>query len=308
MTENSLIIILISAVFFSIQGICVRRAVYITKESFTSTATSTFLGVIFFAASVSVSGEWSKLWSLSGQGVILLGAAGIIHFVAGRLLVYNAFRLIGANKAGALSRTNPIYAVMFGVIFLNESLTIFLVLGVLCIVTGAVLIGLEKESVSGVGRSGFSSTEAKGILAALGGAVCFGTSAVLIRPVVEEVGSPFIGAFVSYVAASVVMAFFFVKRGNRQQMARLRLFPSAIIYLMTGGISISIAQLLKYTALVYSPASIVVPLLSISVLFAFFLSLLINRKIEVFTLKVISGILCVLAGTFIIFYWPGLAL
>ena len=302
MMENGLIITLISAVFFSLQGIFVRRVVYITKESFTPTATSVFLGVVFFAASISVSGEWSKLWSLSGQGVILLGAAGIIHFVAGRSLVYNAFRLIGANKAGALSRTNPIYAVMFGVIFLNELLTISLILGVLCIVTGAILIGLEKESVSGVGHSGFSGTEAKGILAALGGAVFFGTSAVLIRPVVEEVGSPFIGAFVSYAAASVVMAFFFVKRGNRQQMARLHLFPSAIIYLLAGGILISVAQLLRYTALVYSPASIVVPLLGTSVLFTFFLSLLINRKIEVFTIKIISGIVCVLAGTFLTFY------
>jgi len=259
-----------------------------------------FIGIPFFAVALFVSGEWHKLWFVSGQALILLGVAGIIHFIVGRLLSYNAYRLIGANKATPFTMTNPFYTLILGVFFLNESLTVFLILGMLCIFTGAALITIEKKSVSEKGQGGFFNAEVKGILAALGGAICWGITPVLIKPAVGEIGSPLVGAFVAYVTASIVMAFFFFRRQHREQMVQLPLL-AALVPLVIGGIFAATGQLFNYTALGYSPASMVTPLLSTHVLFVFLFSFLLNRDIEVFTPRVISGMVATIIGTFLLF-------
>jgi drug/metabolite transporter (DMT)-like permease len=232
---------------------------------------------------------------------MLLGVAGIIHFVAGRLLAYNSYRLIGVNKATVLVRTSPLYTVILGFLFLSETLTIFLIFGVLCIFAGVVLVGTERKGVSQEEQRGDSGTEVKGIITALGGALCWGITPVLIKPAVEEIGSASVAAFVSYIAASIVMALFLFRRQHREQLVQPR-FLTALIPIIIGGIFVSLAQLLNYAALIYSPASMVAPLISTNVLFILLLSFLFNRNIEVFTLKVILGMVAVALGAFLICY------
>ena len=60
-------------------------------------------------------------------------------------------------------------------------------------------------------------------------------------------------------------------------------------------------QLLFYNALGKSPANIIAPLISIEIIFIFLLSLVVNRRIEVFTLKVALGMAAAVAGTFLLF-------
>lgn len=60
-------------------------------------------------------------------------------------------------------------------------------------------------------------------------------------------------------------------------------------------------RLLLYTALKYSPASVVTPIRGTQVLFVFFLSFLVNRRIEVFTWKIFIGIVVTVLGTFLLF-------
>jgi len=299
--EKGLIFALVAAVSFAAGMVYVRKAGSQTGESFTGAAVSVFIGLPFFAASVFYSGEWDKLWFISGRDFILLGAGGVVHFVAGRLLSYNAFRLIGANKSGAFIRTAPFYTVIFGVIFLNESFTVFIILGVLCIVGGALLVSTERQSVGEEKQGRVAGAELKGILAALGGAFCWGISPILIKPGVEAIGSPFAGALVSYIASSAVMAFFLFRQQHRQQMAQLR-SVSNLTPLVIGGIFVAIGQLLNYTALSYSPASVVTPLLGTHVLFVYLFSFLLNRDIEVFTVKVVLGMLATALGAFLLFW------
>ena len=295
--EKGLILALLAAVSFGASTILVRKASAEAGESFTATATSVFIGIFFFAIAISFTGEWDKLFSISGRASILLGAAGIIHFVIGRSLGYNAYRLIGANKANPFITTNPFYAVILGVLLLKESITVYLVLGVLCIFAGAALITTEKKSVSKEQR-GFFRTEVKGILAALGAAICWGISPVLIKPALGEIGSPLVGAFVSYATASIVMAFLLFRRQHREQIVRLPLI-TVLIPLIISGIFTSAGQLFCYVALSYSAVSVVTPLASTQALFACIFSFLFNRQIEVFTPKVILGMVATVTGTFL---------
>ena len=74
------------------------------------------------------------------------------------------------------------------------------------------------------------------------------------------------------------------------------LLPMALAAVFTAS-----GQLLYFTALGKSPASVVTPLLSIQILFIFLFSFLVNRKIELFTPKVIIGMAATVAGTFLLF-------
>ena len=232
--EKGLILALFAAVSFAVGIIIVRKVVARVGESFTATVTSVFIGVPFFAVALFFTGEWDKLWSVSWRAFMLLGVAGIIHFVIGRLLGYNAYRLIGANKAVPFTMTSPFYAVILGVLLLKEPVTVFLILGVLCIFTGAALITTETKSVSETRQKGLFSADVKGILAALGAGICWGITPVLIKPAIGEIGSPLAAAFISYIIASLVMAFLFFRRQHREQISKLPLV-TVIIPLIIGG-------------------------------------------------------------------------
>jgi drug/metabolite transporter (DMT)-like permease len=297
--DTGLVLALIAAVSFAAGIVMVRKTAGEAGESFSVTAISIFIGIPFFAIAILISGEWSKLLNISWHALALLGSAGIIHFIIGRLLGYNSFRLIGANKATPFTMTNRFYTVLFSILFLGESVSVWLWLGVCLMFGGAALVTTEKQSFAGE-KKRLTKAEVKGILLALGAALCWGVTPVLIKPGVEEIGSSVAGAFVSYVTATVVMLALLLDRPRRKQLTQLPVKKS-ILPMVLAGVFTATGQLLYYSALGRSLASVVTPLLSIQVIFIFFFSLLLNRKIELFTPKVIIGMLATVGGTFLLF-------
>ena len=283
---------LLSAAIFAVAQVLIRRGVYQAEESSTGAAISVFIGTPTFLLIFPFTANWDRLWFLSWQGFILLGTVGIIQFVLGRYLLFSGIRLIGANKTGAIVRTNTLFAVFFAVIFLHESLTPLLILGILCIMFGAGLVSFER---------GESATrlQAKGVLFGLGSALSTGLSTVLIKSAMAEVNSPYVAAFVSYIVAFFLWAILLFHQRQRNQL--LQLPRSSLIILSIAGIFALVGQLLKYAALNYSPVSVVQPLLGTIVLFILFFSFIVNRDIDVFTWRIFTGILVVATGTFLLF-------
>ena len=286
------VLALMATVSLAISQVLIRRGVYHTEEAFTATVITVFVSTIPFLFIIPLTGDWNRLWSLSWQGFVLLGAAGIVHFVIGRYMIFDSIRLIGANKATPLGRTHALFAVLFGIILLHEPLTVPLIPGALFIVGGATLVSFKREV-------GISNAQTRGILLGLGSGSCAGVSAMLIRLAMAEIGSPYAAAFISYVAASLIMAVLLCHRKLRVQLFQLT--RSSLYILVIAGIFSLAAYLLRYAALGYSPISVVQPLMATGVLFVFFLSFVLNRKIDVFNWRVIAGILFVVAGTFLLF-------
>ena len=129
--ETGLILALISAVLFAIGIVMVRKAAGNAGEAFTVTAISIFVGIPLFAVVISVSGGWSSLQNVSVKALLMLAAAGLIHFVIGRLLAYDAFRIIGANKATPITQVSPIFTLLLSWLILDENTTAFIIFGAL---------------------------------------------------------------------------------------------------------------------------------------------------------------------------------
>jgi uncharacterized membrane protein len=140
--ETGAIYSLISALAFAITQVMVRRATHQSEESFTAMAATLFVGAPLFLVIVVASGTWRDLWAFSWQGFVYFAAAGILQFVGSRFMYFSAIRLIGANMTVAASRISVLISVIFGILFLHESVTPALVTGALLIMFGAMLVSI----------------------------------------------------------------------------------------------------------------------------------------------------------------------
>jgi len=175
-----------------------------------------------------------------------------------------------------------------------------LVLAVLLVFGGIILIStMGNSKAEQPGMPGGSLV--KGVLAALAAALFWGISPFLIKLGLKEVESPLLATFVSYAASSVVIGVSLFYPKNSENLRRLT--RPAIIPIIIAAVSISAAQILRYWALNYSRVSLVEPLIySMTSLFIFPLSFLINREIETFNLRIIMGAILIVVGVFLIFW------
>jgi drug/metabolite transporter (DMT)-like permease len=295
---SGLIFALLSAACLGGAAVLTKKGTFRAGESSSAVSVTTFLGALIFTVILFVSGEGDKLGALSWQGTALLGGAGVVHFVIGRSLNFYSIHTIGANRSGPLLNTNILFAVMFGVVLLNETLILPLILGILFIAVGVTLVSLSGRDGSTRMRPG--GTLIGGILAALVAGLSFGASSLLIKVGLRGIDSPLIGTFVSYIAASSVLgARLILHPKSRYQMKQLN--RSSLTPILLAGTVVSIAQLFRYIALDYSPVSIVSPLFATVSLFTLIFSFLVNRSIEAFNLKIITGTLAVIVGAFFVF-------
>lgn len=299
MMDAGLILALISAVSFAIGIVMVRKAAGMAGEAFTVTAMSIFAGIPLFIVAISAGNGWNSLGNISVKAAVMLAAAGIIHFVLGRLSGYEAFRLIGANRATPITQISPIITLFLSWIFLHEQPTYFIAFGAFLMVSGVVLISQERRSLSGQKKMP-GREEIKGVLLSLSAALCWGITPVLIKPSVEEIGSAAVGNIVSYLAAGLGICLLLFKARRRSDFSRLSLKKN-ILPMFLAGLFTAAGQLFYFMALQRSPANIVTPLVSIEVLFIYIISYFANRHGEVFTVKVALGMIAMVVGTFLLF-------
>lgn len=292
-----LVLALFSGSFNCLSSIFVRRGMYHSGESFSPLPISNFAGTIFFGLGVLILGQTNQLVSLSWLGFSSLAAAGVLHFIIGRLLGYTGIRLLGANRANPITTSNILVSALLGIVFLGESVSIYLVLAILLIFGGIILINIRVDS----DKQDISKGDlTKGLLATLGGALCWGSSPALVKIGLQEVSSPIVATFISYAAAFIVAGLLLIHRGNREKLWRLK--RDALIPIGMSSVSVSAAHLLRYTAISFSPISLVQALsMSVNGLLVFPLSFLMNRKIEVFNLRIIGGAVIVISGVLLIF-------
>ena len=255
-------------------------------------AMTLFIGTPLFILIMYLSGEWRHLLALTGRSILLLSAAGIVHFVLGTQLFYGAIHALGANKAVSITRTNILFSVLFGVVLLREDVTVLLISGALLIMAGATLVSLGKEG-------GSHRFPVRGVVFALGAALSMAASATLIRPAMQEFPHIFAATFVSFIASFVTMAVFVAfNRNYRTQM--IEQAHKTIFLLLGVTASMLVGHLLRFAALNYSPVSVVQPLQGTIAVFVLLLSWLINRRIDVFGWRVLVAIALVAAGAFLV--------
>ena len=294
-----LVFALFSGISFATSNIYVRQGVHRSGEAYSIIPIFALLGTVGFGAMVIIMGELGYLGSLSWLGVSALSVAGVIHFILGRICAYTGIRLIGANRTVPIFSSSILIAALLGIFLMGEPLTVSIIVAVLIILSGIILIGRTGNSTSDK-LAMPQGHLVKGILAALGAALCWGVSPVLVKIGLKEVASPWVATFISYAASLVVISTTLFYGKNTEKLRRLNRF--SLLPIIYAAVAVAIAQIFRYNALNYSFISAVEPtIMSTNSLLVFPLSFLINRQIEAFNLKIILGSVAIVAGVSLIF-------
>ncbi|HEU0074504.1 MAG TPA: DMT family transporter [Dehalococcoidia bacterium] len=304
------LIAVLSALSFSLSDVSVRRGVARIPASLGAFVTI-LLGVPLFAFAALVTGQLLRAGDLSGSGYLLLAAAGIVHYVAGRFFNYSAIGAIGAARSSPIQSLTLPYSVLVAYFTLDEGVTTGMAIGMGLILLGPAIIVERRSAPVQVlapelaietppseepsAEEHFELRQAEGYLFAFAGAICYGSSPVLIRAALEDAsGLSILGGFVSYIAAAALLLATLLVPGRRYFAAAFsvpvfRAFAPA-------GFFVFMAQMLRFIALSLASVAVVATLLRFAGLFTLMLSWWFNRSLERITWRVVAGVVMSLAG------------
>jgi len=125
----------LSAVFIkaAMSSVSVKTATVVSLIS--STVVTMIFALIFHSKEILALSPMAFLWFI---------LAGLITFLGGRLLNFQAINLVGASKASAVVSATPLFAAILAVTFLNETVNLMLGIGTMMIVTGIALVVIQE--------------------------------------------------------------------------------------------------------------------------------------------------------------------
>ncbi len=288
---------IITAFTFATSIFVLRRAVLNVSDATVGAVITVAIGLPFFLLVLVALGQVKSIVSLPWQSYAWLSAAGIVHIVVSRSLLYRSVQLYGANVSQVLINSSPIFAIIFGVSLLGEPLTWNLAIGAVLIVGGLIVVSLNPQMFRS-GQGLFSGIPRKAFLLGTSVGLCSGISPILVKIGLGGQTSPVVGVFISYTAAIVILSLSLVNRDRRLALSNMKIRTIGLFIL--SGLLVGTAQLARYTALSMAPASKVAPIFAIYPVFLLTLSFLFNRKLEVFSVPVIAGTIAVIIGAILI--------
>ena len=136
------ILALLAAACWGLSAILVRLGVQSLRPT-TGTWMSLIPGMILMMTLAAMF-NLDDIKSLRAIAFFWFGLSGLFNFALGRLLNATSIQLAGVARATPLFSTAPLFATIFAIIFLGESITVWLLLGTLTVVAGIALITSEQ--------------------------------------------------------------------------------------------------------------------------------------------------------------------
>ncbi len=296
-----------SAFSFSVNSILIRRGLADAGATAAQGAFITvLLGVPFGFVAVVVTGQIFNFDQIPLSSFLLLAGAGIVHFCIGRYCNYRSIAAIGASRTVTIQAIAVPYSIVMAIVLLGERPTLFMYVAIALILASPFLmIDRRKRPVPGTTSTGTRPASGapaveirmvEGVVFSLLASVGYGTSPILIRAALEDsTGTAAIGTFVAYFGASAVLLASLALPAQRHLVGAInfrymRLFGSA-------GLSVFMAQLLRFFSLALADVTIVDPLMRTVGVFTLVLSYLVNRRLEHITLGVVLGVLVSFVGS-----------
>ena len=300
---------LLSALSFSLQNIMARRGVAEAPASAGAFIT-VLLGVPIFVIGALVTGQLFDVDLLSLKDYALLAAAGVIHFVLGRSFNYQAVAAIGATRAGPVQALTTPYSILIAVLFLGEDVSLVMAVGIVFILLGPAIMverrarrpiaAVVSTSDSSTGTdSTFELHQVQGYMSAGVAAMAYGSSPVFIRAALEGHSDlSVVGGLISYAAAASLMLASLALPGRGELIASMR--PSVVRLFIGAGFFVAMAQMFRFVALSLAPVTVVTTLTRSGSIFTLGLSWLVNRHLELITLRVVLGVIVSVLGALVL--------
>jgi drug/metabolite transporter (DMT)-like permease len=317
------ILAVMSAASFALNNATVRRGV-LTGTVSQALAITVPMGVPMFFLGALALGHLGDIFAFSTTDVLMLSAAGILHFVWGRYCNYRSTKAIGGNASIPLQQLDFPLKLALAIVFLGESLTPLRIFGIGLIMLGGMIAiprrrkkkaaqpsdgamagtGASDPQVQSLGaaaatptaRPAFVPNYLEGYTFAALSVTGYGLSPLFIRATLEDasIGTSLAGGLISYIAATLVLMSIWIKPGQFRHVTSVN--RTSVKWFLVSAVFVGFSHMFRYMALSMVPVTVVAPLQRSGSLFRVIFNWFINRHYESFEPRLLAGILVSVLG------------
>lgn len=278
-----------SAVFAGATAILAKVGVKNT-DSDVATALRTIVVLLFSWIMVFVTHSYIPMEKVLGRTLLLLILSGVATG-ASWLCYFKALQLGDVNKVTPIDKTSTVLTMILAFLFLGESFTFTMLLGMVGILAGTMLM-IEKKEIA---EKQQEKQDYRWLIYAVLSAVFASLTSILGKLGMEGIPSNYGTAVRTGVV--LVMAWIVVFLQKKQSKVK-EVGKTSWIFLILSGVTTGMSWLCYYRALQEGPASIVVPIDKLSILITIlFAGIFLKERL---TKKALFGLLLLVAGTLIL--------
>jgi len=255
-------------------------------DSHVATAIRTVIVLIFSWIMVFIVGSQGTIGNIDGKTLLFLVLSGIATG-ASWLCYFKALQLGDVNKVVPIDKSSTILTILLAFIFLNESITIFKAIGVVCIAIGTYLM-IQKKEAAAEEQKPSKSWLIFALLSALFASLTAILGKIGISGVESNLGTAIRTAVVLIMAWVVVFA-----TGKQNTIKSVP--EKELGFICLSGLATGASWLCYYKALKDGLASVVVPIDKLSILVTIAFSYLVFK--EKLSGKAAIGLVLIVAGT-----------
>ena len=276
-----------SAFFAGITSILAKVGIK-DVDSHLATAIRTIIVLIFSWIMVFLIGSQSTIVNIDGKTFLFLILSGLS--TGGSWLCYfKALQLGDVNKVVPIDKSSTILTMILAFIFLNEKITINMVIGMIGIAIGTYLMIQKKEGVEKVVKG------KAWLIYALLSALFASLTSILGKVGIENVESN-LGTAIRTIVV-LVMAWIIVFATKKQSDVK-KIDKRSLIFLILSGVATGASWLCYYKALQDGLASIVVPIDKLSILVTVLFAYIFLK--EKLSKKSLLGLILIVVGTLLL--------
>ena len=286
-----------SAATFALTNATGRRGV-ITGTPAQGMVISMPVGLACFLAFALLTGAVQYLGRFDANALALLSSAGVLHFVLGRYCNFRASHAAGVNLTAPVVQLNSVTTLVLAVVVLHEPCTMLQVIGAILMVSGSLVTqqSSHRAPANKPNEPAFKPRIAAGFFFALVAALAYGTSPIIVRQALLDIGalSGLAGGAVAYAAATIVVTLGLLIPSLRRNV--ISVSAENARWFIYSGVFVAAAHGFLYSALAMAPIMLVAPLLQLALVFRFLFALLLNPRHEIFSLVVVLGTVVSIIG------------
>ena len=257
-------------------------------DSHVATAIRTIVVLIFSWIMVFIVGSQGTIGNISGKTLTFLILSG---FATGAswLCYFKALQLGDVNKVVPIDKSSTILTMILAFIFLNEKITINMVIGMIGIAIGTYLMIQKKEKAEKIVK------RKAWLIYALLSALFASLTSILGKVGIENVESN-LGTAIRTIVV-LVMAWIIVFATKKQRDIK-KIDKRSLIFLILSGVATGASWLCYYKALQDGLASIVVPIDKLSILVTVLFAYIFLK--EKLSKKSLLGLILIVVGTLLL--------
>lgn len=276
-----------SAFFAGITSILAKVGIR-DVDSHLATAIRTIIVLIFSWIMVFLIGSQSTIVNIDGKTFLFLILSGLS--TGGSWLCYfKALQLGDVNKVVPIDKSSTILTMILAFIFLNEKITINMVIGMIGIAIGTYLMIQKKEGVEKVVKG------KAWLIYALLSALFASLTSILGKVGIENIESN-LGTAIRTIVV-LIMSWIIVFATKKQSDVK-KIDKRSLIFLILSGIATGASWLCYYKALQDGLASIVVPIDKLSILVTVLFAYIFLK--EKLSKKSLLGLILIVVGTLLL--------